>query len=1087
MRLKGKMIADMQEKTETSDLERQITNWNQLMDISNVCIAQIRISDMHLMDCNEPMCRLIGYSMQECHDIFDDRMDLFMGSDLQKDYTEFVHQAEQALASHKDTFSMNIRIPTKHGFVWCGGIVSFSAHQEGELPVYMNIVYRDITDMIEAQKKIELAGIELQKASIVQEQMQDMRRMIDGVPTGLGALRIKNHDYHERLQLNRFFYDRIDVRVDQNGTASLEDFISCLHPDDQEQCRADFLSFLETKNLIINQYRFRLRTGSYIWGSVRSIIVNENENREIAYFIYTNINDLKMAEKKLQDDREDYVRTVDAMNIAMWTYDIPNRRITLGTNTATNHLREKFNWPQVFENVPDSILSTVDEEDRPKYLEMIKKVEAGEDASCEVWYQRHDRLEPHCEKESYHVIHDEEGRPILAYGIGQNITAEKKVEERYSREMDYLRHNSDESLIAKGRYNLSKNLVLEYTSSYQNVYSFQPGISYDEAYNGMLDFSYSEDDRRVIADKLNRKNLIRRYQQGQMQTSLQYCRTVEGKTPIWISMTVHTYMMPETGDLELFSYAYDISERKLNEMVMDRVSQAGFDYIGLIHVKNGMFEFLKKTEGIYFSKLREQVPYMDYCNYVRKNFVDPEEQAQYTYSVALENIIEWLKDEPHHASTYRRSENGKVLCKQFDYTWLDERKEAILVTRTDITTAFEREQKQLAIIEAARLEATRANEAKSDFLSSMSHDLRTPLSGVLGFTQLALREKDEQKKQEYLEKIDASGKLLLDLVNDTLELSRIESGKVELEQEAVIANEVIPAVVTALQPAAEMKHVHLNAVYEKDQTMAVWCDKLKVQKIVLNLISNSIKYTPEGGTVSVALKELPAEVNDCNVVLIIEDTGIGMSEEFMKRMYEPFSQEKRSETVKVPGTGLGLSIVKHYVDLMNGRIEVTSRLHQGTHWEVYLPIHEVEAEIKEHIRQSADPVSFAGRKLLLCEDNYLNTEIAVTLLKNQGFEVTAAENGKIGSDLFAASPVGFYDVILMDIRMPVMTGYEAAKRIRSLDRPDAKTVPIIAVTADVFSESIREAKEAGINDYTTKPYEPSKLFDVLQKWITKKK
>ena len=201
------------------------------------------------------------------------------------------------------------------------------------------------------------------------------------------------------------------------------------------------------------------------------------------------------------------------------------------------------------------------------------------------------------------------GRPCWLR-VGQNITAEKKVEERYRREMDYLRHNSDESLIAKGHYNLSRDLVLEYESSVkQSLYSFRPGISYQEAYEGMLRLSHSEADRRELADKLNRENLIRRYQQGQMQTTLQYCRTVEGQDPIWVSMTVHTFMRPETGDLELFSYAYDISERRLIENVMDTISQETFDFIGLIYAKTRQFEFLKKSAEIQFPQLRQKMPY----------------------------------------------------------------------------------------------------------------------------------------------------------------------------------------------------------------------------------------------------------------------------------------------------------------------------------------------------------------------------------------------------------------------------------------------------------------------------------------------
>jgi CheY-like chemotaxis protein/anti-sigma regulatory factor (Ser/Thr protein kinase) len=259
----------------------------------------------------------------------------------------------------------------------------------------------------------------------------------------------------------------------------------------------------------------------------------------------------------------------------------------------------------------------------------------------------------------------------------------------------------------------------------------------------------------------------------------------------------------------------------------------------------------------------------------------------------------------------------------------------------------------------------------------------------------------------------------------------------------------------------------------------IWCDRLKVQKIALNIISNAIKYTPDGGTVTVSLKRLPTEIPHCPYSLIVEDNGIGMSEEFLQRLYEPFSQEKRSESINTVGTGLGLAIVKRYVDLLGGKISVESKLHEGTRFVVSLPIHAIgESQVlKEKTVEIG--ASLQGRRMLLCEDNQLNMEIAIMLLKNKDMLVETAENGQAGLEKFAASAEGYYDAVLMDIRMPVMDGYEATRHIRSLQRSDAKNVPIIAMTADAFEESVREAKAAGMNDYVTKPVEPKKLYETL--------
>lgn len=677
-----------------------------------------------------------------------------------------------------------------------------------------------------------------------------------------------------------------------------------------------------------------------------------------------------------------------------------------------------------------------------------------------------------------------DGKPVRAVGFSQNITADRKVEERYQREVGYLRQNDDNNLIAKGHYNLTKNMVLEYTTKNDDFFRMNPGDTYDEGFRHLISLACAAAERLELSDRLDRRKLIDRYQHGQMQTVITYRRAVSGRLPIWIALHVHTYMMPETGDLECFSYAYDVSGKMETDMIMGLISDEEFDFVGLIYAGTDEFEFIKKSPHIGIAGLREKISYSRSCEYVLKNYVSDEEKSRYEDAVALEHIRAGLdRNGGKHVATYRRMENGRVLCKQLDYVWLDRQSGIILAVRSDVTATYLRDQEHLARIEAAKLEAERANEAKSTFLSGMSHDLRTPLNGVIGFTDLALKEADPEKKQDYLRKIDSSGRLLLALVNDTLELSRIESGKAVLEPEAVKPSELVPAVVTALRPSAELRGIRMETDFTEEGSIPLWCDRLKVQKIALNLISNSIKYTPEGGRVLVSTS-LSDSDRGCIWTLRVEDSGIGMSEEFMKRMYEPFAQEKRSESLKTPGTGLGLSIVRRYVDLMEGTISTESRIHEGTKWVISLPVRQIRESVQQE-RESADDAFLAGKRVLLCEDNYMNTEIAVMLLKDRGISAECAENGEAGFRMFRDSPCGYYDAILMDLRMPVMDGKTAARKIRSLERTDARTVPIAAMTADAFAESIREAQEAGMDGYLTKPIEPEKMFRELTRIMKK--
>lgn len=395
-------------------------------------------------------------------------------------------------------------------------------------------------------------------------------------------------------------------------------------------------------------------------------------------------------------------------------------------------------------------------------------------------------------------------------------------------------------------------------------------------------------------------------------------------------------------------------------------------------------------------------------------------------------------------------------------------------------------------LSAAKLQADKANESKSAFLSSMSHDLRTPLNGVIGFTNLALKTSGEESKQAYLQKIKIAGDLLLDLVNDTLELSRLESGKLVLKPEPVEEKLFWESVVTALAPAAVMKDVHLEGDFAACTDNVIQVDPLQVKKVLLNLISNAIKYTQAGGKVSVKVLTLEPPEGRCTRRIIVEDDGIGMSEEFLSRMYEPFSQEQRSEALNVTGTGLGLSIVKRIVESMQGSIKVRSKLHEGTRFTVDLPLEHWEKK-QVPVKQGRDEASiqaeqetFAGCRILLCEDIQMNAEITKLLLKNKRIQVDWAKDGLEGVELFKGSPDHYYSAILMDLRMPRLDGYAATEAIRRLDRDDAGTVPILAMTADAFEEDMRRSKEVGMNGYITKPISPALLYQTLFTALTKK-
>ncbi len=387
--------------------------------------------------------------------------------------------------------------------------------------------------------------------------------------------------------------------------------------------------------------------------------------------------------------------------------------------------------------------------------------------------------------------------------------------------------------------------------------------------------------------------------------------------------------------------------------------------------------------------------------------------------------------------------------------------------------------------EKIKLEAVAKNaEEKNQFFSNISHDMRTPLNAIIGFSRLAGKEDVSEVARDYLHKIQASGELLLELINDTLNISKLSSGKLKLRPEPVACAEIFNAVVIPIREAAAMKKIQFTADRSAAKLPYIFADRLNLQKVILNLLTNAVKYTPAGGHVNFSMGCEQESDGKYQGVIKVQDDGIGISQEFLPHIYEPFAQEQ-STGYESTGTGLGLAIVKQLVDLMGGTITVETTKGKGTTFTVKMPIQAsvAPAGAVENTQEALDFTDLAGKKILLCEDNALNREIASAILKKQGMIVTCAENGQKGVDIFAASSTGEFAAILMDIRMPVLDGFGATTAIRGLSRPDAVTVPIIAMTADVFAETVEKCLSTGMNAHLPKPVEPIKLYQMLRQLL----
>jgi len=427
---------------------------------------------------------------------------------------------------------------------------------------------------------------------------------------------------------------------------------------------------------------------------------------------------------------------------------------------------------------------------------------------------------------------------------------------------------------------------------------------------------------------------------------------------------------------------------------------------------------------------------------------------------------------------------GETRYKQINVLWGDENHRTICLVRADVTDMLAAERATKKALEQALVAAKEASLAKSDFLSAMSHDIRTPMNAIMGMTALAVAHMDDPERvADCLKKISISSKHLLSLINDILDMSKIERSKITLNRTKISLSDLLEQLSAMMGPQARAAGISLAFETSRIRHGAFYGDMLRLNQILINLLSYAIKFTPEGGRVDVLVEELSLKDERCTARyrFSVRDSGIGISESDLMHIFEPFTRSRGAE--RIEGTGLGLSVTKGLVDRMGGEIAVESEPGKGSTFYVELSFETVQDETadagKRRYLSKAAPRCLAGRRFLVAEDNAINSEILCELLKMDGAETVVTNDGAQVVHAFQQAAPGTFDAVLMDIQMPVMNGYEATRSIRELQRPDAGTIPIIAMTANAFAEDVQASLQAGMNAHVAKPIDMTVLRDTL--------
>jgi len=918
---------------------------------------------------------------------------------------------------------------------------------------------KDITEEKKRESELELSR-------------KTLEVIVDNIPVGLGVCTIRDG----RISAGTVNQKMTELTGIQTGSLTHDDqkLLTHVHPEDVPAV-FQAMSHCGNPGLTQLEYRFRLDgEEQYRWYRMilRSI---PRDGGTMVFSCLIDISTERIAGAEALKSRQMYRTAAQVSRLVVWEYDARTRRISMMMDNAyTGETCRRLGIPAVLENGPDTLAAMIAPKDREAFRKMYRRMDGGaQEASCEFEIPTSEGML--CWSTVCSAVRDEKGSLLTICGIGRDITDQRREQEHFRREFQQLLAVNPEA-IGSFRHNLTKN----WTGDGQGVFSKRFG----EEASGTVDrhvaalgaLLINREDRWKFLKDFSRENLLRIFGEGQNQKIFEYPMRMPDGSCRWVRGTLNMLRNPDTGDVEAVTYAADVTETRKREEIARRVSEDEFDYVGVIYVDTRQFEFYNKKPEIAFPALHQRVLYEECLRYVCMNFTAAAERKHFLSITSLSTICAALREHGRYETSYIRTEGETSSRRQLRYTWLDEPGGEVLVVRTDVTAAYEQEQRQLLLVQDALRQAEHANAAKSDFLARMSHDLRTPLGGVIGLSYLAMGDTlPPADIKRYLAEIHRSGEYLLGIINDILDMSKIENKKLELHPEPVPFSDFSGTLRDVIDVQCGEKHQTFEIAGPAGNAVrCIRVDKTRFIQIFVNLLTNAVKYTPEGGHIRFTVEQLSRTETVVLVRFTVQDDGTGMSPEFLAHAFEPFERERDDGQI---GTGLGLAIVRNLVELMGGTIRIDSAPGKGTAAVVELPL-EIAPEPKRESPQR-EWTSLAGRRFLLCEDNDINAEIAAELLKNVSAASDRAADGEIGLERFITSPPGTYDAILMDVRMPRMDGIAAAAAIRGLDRPDARTVPIIALTANAFEEDRERCLSAGMDAHIAKPIDPEKLYAVI--------
>lgn len=959
--------------------------------------------------------------------------------------------------------------------------ISFCENQWNSRPAYVNIV-RDVTKEVSARRE--------------KEQLEEyFRTVLKYLPGGVAVVRYERDGSMKPEFMSDGFAQLTGMPMEEAWKIYKKDAMAGVHPDDMSYVSgrmAEYVARGEKQCEII--YRIRKGDGSYIWVKNRLTMIHGEGGRGRVYAVYHDMSkeleEKAGLRKQYKELLMQHYHTQDPNALVVGHCNITQNRILEISDHTDSGLLDTFGYARedFFTGMGTLV---VDEEERKKFYGKYLN-----DPARRAFIQGEFEQKMECfvrfpkEKTGRYVqiLMNLVSTPdtgditgiLTVTDITREVIADKILRQLSVSGYDYV---ADIDLLTDDYRILSHNENSSCMPPLQGKFSSNMAQ--------MTDFFVVPRDREKYRREMGAGVIMKRLREN---------------GPYTFSFSVRN----ESGDIRTKSITVSEVDLRISRICLARndITDSVREQQGMLRLLAYTFElacFIKLGNGNLTMYTRETVlenlpPF--YANQYEEavsrfilTYAAKENREKVMLQFSIPEMIKNLEENPDgYDFLFTHVSDAGQRYKQINVMWGDVNHTTICLVRADVTDMLTAERRNKKELEDALELAKDANRAKSDFLSAMSHDIRTPMNAIMGMTMLASANIGNQKRvEDCLEKISVSSKHLLSLINDILDMSKIERSQITLNRMRIFLPDLLEQLSAIMAPQAREAGLTFSVRKEGIRNPYFYGDTLRINQILINLLSNAVKYTPEGGSVEFLTEEAPPEKGPDFVRyrFRISDTGVGMSEEFLTHVFSPFTRSQKMECIE--GTGLGLSITKGLVELMEGNIRVSSRLREGSVFTVELEYEKAQAPDLEEEKDGSDSAGISGkgnvlqnRRFLVAEDNAINAEILCEILNMYGADAVVKNNGLKAVQEFEKAAPGVYDAVLMDIQMPEMNGYEATRAIRSMDREDAARIPIVAMTANAFSEDVQAAREAGMTAHVAKPVDVEVLVLTLKDVLSRK-